>query len=111
MPLETAAPFISILKRQVAIGPVIMMKNVCDVTRKVNMKTIVSMNPLMVDGTGMCGACRVEVDGKAKFACVDGPEFDGHLVNFDLALSRMKIYVPEEQQKLKEMKERLGIVE
>ena len=95
----------------VAIGPVIMMKNVCDVTRKVNMKTIVSMNPLMVDGTGMCGACRVEVDGKAKFACVDGPEFDGHLVNFDLALSRMKIYVPEEQQKLKEMKERLGIVE
>ena len=95
----------------VSIGPIIMMKNVCEVTRKVNMKTIVSMNPLMVDGTGMCGACRVEVDGKAKFACVDGPEFDGHLVNFDLALSRMKIYVPEEQQKLKEMKERLGIVE
>jgi ferredoxin--NADP+ reductase len=95
----------------VSIGPIIMMKNVCEVTRKVNMKTIVSMNPLMVDGTGMCGACRVEVDGKAKFACVDGPEFDGHLVNFDLALSRMKIYIPEEQQKLKEMKERLGIVE
>ena len=94
----------------VSIGPVIMMKNVCDVTRKVNMKTIVSMNPLMVDGTGMCGACRVEVDGKAMFACVDGPEFDGHKVNFDLALSRMKIYKPEEEQKLKEMKERLGIL-
>lgn len=95
----------------VTIGPVIMMKNVCDVTRKTGMQTIVSMNPLMVDGTGMCGACRVEVDGKAKFACVDGPEFDGHKVNFDLALSRMKIYKPEEQIKLQEMKERLGIVE
>ncbi|MBQ2639693.1 MAG: sulfide/dihydroorotate dehydrogenase-like FAD/NAD-binding protein [Bacilli bacterium] len=87
----------------VAIGPVIMMKNVCDLTQKYNLKTIVSMNPIMVDGSGMCGACRCEVDGKTKFACIHGPEFDGHKINFDIALNRMNIYKEEEQVKLKEM--------
>ena len=91
----------------VAIGPVIMMKNVCDLTKKYNMKTIVSMNPLMVDGSGMCGACRCEIEGKPKFACVDGPEFDGHQINFDLALKRMNIYKEEEKVKWEEMKETL----
>ena len=91
----------------VAIGPVIMMKNVCDLTKKHNIKTIVSMNPLMVDGSGMCGACRCEIDGKPKFACIHGPEFDGHKVNFDNALKRMSIYKKEEEIKLKEMESRL----
>ena len=88
----------------VTIGPIIMMKNVCEVTRKYNVKTIVSMNPLMVDGSGMCGACRCEVDGKPKFTCIHGPEFDGHKVNFDLALKRMNVYKEEEKEKLEEMK-------
>lgn len=92
----------------VAIGPFIMMKNVAELTRKFNLKTIVSLNPLMVDGTGMCGACRCEIDGKSKFACVDGPEFDGHKVNFDLAIKRMNTYREEEQKKLEEMKKALG---
>ena len=91
----------------VAIGPVIMMKKVSELTKRVNMKTIVSMNPLMVDGSGMCGACRCEVDGKPKFACIHGPEFDGHKIDFDLALKRMNIYKEEEKVKLEEMKERL----
>lgn len=91
----------------VAIGPVIMMKNVADLTRKYDMKTIVSMNPIMVDGTGMCGACRCEVEGKPKFACIDGPEFDGHKVNFDLALKRMKIYKEEEKVLMDKMNESL----
>ncbi len=93
----------------VAIGPVIMMKNICDVTQKYNIKTIVSMNPIMVDGSGMCGACRCKVDGKIKFACIDGPEFDGHKIDFDLALKRMNIYKMEEQEKLKKMQETLGV--
>ena len=92
----------------ITIGPVIMMKFVSELTKKYNVKTIVSMNPLMVDGSGMCGACRCEVEGKPKFACVDGPEFDGHKINFDLAMKRMNIYKAEEEIKLKEMKERLG---
>ena len=91
----------------VAIGPVIMMKNVCDLTKKYNIKTIVSMNPLMVDGSGMCGACRCEIEGKPKFACIHGPEFDGHKVNFDNALKRMSIYKKEEEVKLHEMESRL----
>ncbi len=91
----------------VAIGPVIMMKSVCELTKKYNLQTIVSMNPLMVDGSGMCGACRCEVDGKPKFACIHGPEFDGHKVNFDLALKRMNIYHKEEMDKLFEMEKRL----
>lgn len=88
----------------VAIGPVIMMKNVSELTKKHNMKTIVSMNPIMVDGSGMCGACRCEVDGKPKFACIDGPEFDGHKVDFDIAMKRMNIYKEEEKEKWDQMK-------
>lgn len=76
----------------VAIGPMIMMKFACLTTKKYNLPTIVSMNPLMVDGTGMCGACRLTVGGEVKFACVDGPEFDGHLVNFDEAMKRAQLY-------------------
>lgn len=79
-----------------AVGPIIMMKVVSDVTRKYNIPTTVSMNPLMVDGTGMCGCCRLTVDGQTKYACVDGPEFDGHLVNFDEAMQRSRTYVEEE---------------
>lgn len=76
----------------VAIGPMIMMKFVCLQTKELGIPTIVSLNPIMVDGTGMCGACRVTVGGEVKFACVDGPEFDGHLVNFDEAMKRQQIY-------------------
>ncbi|MBO4776467.1 MAG: sulfide/dihydroorotate dehydrogenase-like FAD/NAD-binding protein [Lachnospiraceae bacterium] len=76
----------------VTIGPMIMMKFVCLLTKKLELKTIVSMNPIMVDGTGMCGACRLTVGDSVKFACVDGPEFDGHLVNFDEAMKRQQIY-------------------
>ena len=92
----------------VTIGPVIMMKNICDLTRRYNLKTIVSMNPIMVDGSGMCGACRCEVDGKPKFACIHGPEFDGHKINFDLALKRMNVYKEEEKIKWDNMKKLLG---
>ena len=95
----------------VAIGPVIMMKNVAELTKKHNIKTIVSMNPLMVDGSGMCGACRCEVDGKPKFACIHGPEFDGHKINFELALKRMNIYKEEEKEKWNQMKKTLGGLE
>ena len=80
----------------VAIGPMIMMKFVCLMTKERNIPTIVSMNPIMVDGTGMCGACRLTVGGKVKFACVDGPEFDGHQVNFDEAMKRQQMYKTEE---------------
>ena len=80
----------------VAIGPLVMMKFVCELTKKTGLKTIVSMNPIMVDGTGMCGACRLQVGDKVKFACVDGPEFDGHLVDFDQAMMRSRIYKTEE---------------
>lgn len=76
----------------VTIGPMIMMKFVCLLTQKLNLKTIVSMNPIMVDGTGMCGACRLTVGNEVKFACVDGPEFDGHLINFDEAMKRQQLY-------------------
>ena len=76
----------------VAIGPMIMMKFVCKLTKELDIPTIVSLNPIMVDGTGMCGACRVTVDGKVKFACVDGPEFDGHKVDFDQAMKRQTLY-------------------
>ena len=92
----------------VAIGPVIMMKSVADLTRKYNLKTIVSMNPLMIDGSGMCGACRCLVDGKQKFACTEGPEFDGHKVNFDLVLKRLNTYKEEEKDKFSLMKEKLS---
>ena len=80
----------------VAIGPMIMMKFVALLTKELNIPTIVSMNPIMVDGTGMCGACRVTVGGEVKFACVDGPEFDGHLIDFDEAMRRQSMYKTEE---------------
>ena len=80
----------------IAIGPMIMMKFVCLLTKKYNVKTVISMNPIMVDGTGMCGGCRLIVGGETKFACVDGPDFDGHLVDFDSAMSRSIIYKPFE---------------
>lgn len=80
----------------IAIGPMIMMKFVCKLTKELSIPTVVSLNPIMVDGTGMCGACRVTVGGEVKFACVDGPEFDGHLVNFDEAMQRQQIYKTEE---------------
>ena len=83
----------------VAIGPMIMMKFVCLLTKKLELPTVVSMNPIMVDGTGMCGACRLIVDGEVRFACVDGPEFDGHKVDFDLAMARMAQYKTEEGRK------------
>ena len=76
----------------IAIGPLIMMKFVCQVTKKYGVKTIVSMNPIMIDGTGMCGGCRLTVGGETKFACVDGPDFDGHLVDFDEAMARGGMY-------------------
>lgn len=80
----------------VAIGPLIMMKFVCLLTKELGIPTVVSMNPIMVDGTGMCGACRLQVGDQIKFACVDGPEFDGHLVNFDQAMKRQQMYKTEE---------------
>lgn len=84
----------------VAIGPMIMMKFVAALTKEYGIKTVVSLNPIMVDGTGMCGACRVTVGEEVKFACVDGPEFDGHLVNFDEAMRRQTMYKTEEGRKL-----------
>jgi len=79
-----------------AIGPIIMMKVVSDLTRKYNIKTLVSLNPIMVDGTGMCGGCRVSIDGKNKFACVDGPEFDGHKVDYENLMLRNRRFMNEE---------------
>lgn len=81
----------------IAIGPLVMMKFVCELTKKYHIKTIVSMNPIMVDGTGMCGGCRLTVGGETKFACVDGPDFDGHLVDFDEAMARGSMYRDFEQ--------------
>lgn len=89
----------------VAIGPLIMMKFVCLTTKKYDLKTIVSMNPIMVDGTGMCGACRLLVNNEVKFACVDGPEFDGHLVDFDGAMNRQSLYKTEEGRALLKLRE------
>ncbi len=86
----------------IAIGPVIMMKFVCLTTKPYGIKTIVSMNPIMIDGTGMCGGCRLSVGGETKFACVDGPDFDGHLVDFDEAMARGTMYKPFERQQHEE---------
>lgn len=80
----------------IVIGPMIMMKFMCMMTKELNIPTVVSLNPIMVDGTGMCGACRVTVGGEVKFACVDGPEFNGHIVNFDEAMRRQTMYKTEE---------------
>lgn len=84
----------------IAIGPMIMMKFVCVLTKKLDIPTVVSMNPIMVDGTGMCGACRLTVGDEVKFACVDGPEFDGHLVDFDQAMKRQQTYKTAEGRAL-----------
>lgn len=89
----------------VAIGPMIMMKFACLMTKDLGIPTIVSMNPIMVDGTGMCGACRLHVGDEIKFACVDGPEFDGHLVNFDEAMKRQAMYKTEEGRALLKLQE------
>jgi len=83
----------------IAIGPVIMMKFVCQLTKQYGIKTVISMNPIMIDGTGMCGGCRLTVGGETKFACVDGPDFDGHLVDFDEAMKRGAMYRDFEQHK------------
>jgi ferredoxin--NADP+ reductase len=86
------------IQQVVAIGPVPMMKAVCNITKQYNVPTLVSLNPIMIDGTGMCGGCRVTVGGKTRFACVDGPEFDGHQVNFDELMLRLRAYCEEEKQ-------------
>ncbi|MBQ4225964.1 MAG: sulfide/dihydroorotate dehydrogenase-like FAD/NAD-binding protein [Oscillospiraceae bacterium] len=86
----------------ITIGPLIMMKFVCRLTKEFNVKTVVSMNPIMIDGTGMCGGCRLSVGGETKFACVDGPDFDGHLVDFDEAMDRGSMYRSYERKKHEE---------
>lgn len=85
----------------IAIGPLPMMRAVCNLTKEYGIKTIVSMNPVMIDGTGMCGGCRITVGGETKFACVDGPDFDGHLVDFDEAIARTRTYREKEAQAMK----------
>lgn len=91
----------------IAIGPLVMMRAVCELTKKYNIKTIISMNSIMIDGTGMCGGCRLTVAGETKFACIDGPEFDGHLVDFDNAILRSKIYKEKEEESKEHHKCRL----
>ena len=86
----------------ITIGPLIMMKFVCELTKEYGIKTIASMNPIMIDGTGMCGGCRLSVGGKTVFACVDGPDFDGHLIDFDEAMSRGSMYRDFERHKYEE---------
>lgn len=86
----------------IAIGPLIMMKFVCALTKEYGVKTVVSMNPIMIDGTGMCGGCRLTVGGETKFACVDGPDFDGHLVDFDEAIERSSMYKSFERHRYEE---------
>lgn len=86
----------------IAIGPLVMMRAVCDVTKPYGIKTIVSMNPVMIDGSGMCGGCRLTVGGKTRFACVDGPDFDGHEVDFEEAIRRSRMYFAEERQSFEE---------
>ena len=93
----------------IAIGPLVMMKFVCLLTKKYNLKTIVSMNPIMIDGTGMCGCCRVTVGGETKFACVDGPDFDGHLIDFDEVIRRSKMYSIEERQSMEDHKHKCNL--
>jgi ferredoxin--NADP+ reductase len=89
----------------VAIGPLIMMKFVCLLTKELNIPTVVSMNPIMIDGTGMCGGCRLQVGDEVKFACVDGPEFDGHKVDFDQAMKRQQMYKTEEGRAILKLQE------
>lgn len=94
----------------IAIGPLVMMKAVSGLTKNYGIKTIVSMNPVMIDGTGMCGGCRITVGGKTKFACVDGPDFDGHEVDFDEAIRRQSMYRNEERLCAEKHECRLGVV-
>ena len=86
----------------VAVGPIVMMKAIAEMTRKENIRTVVSLNPIMIDGTGMCGGCRVLIDGKSEFACVDGPEFDAHRVDFAVLVQRNSMYRDAEQRSLVE---------
>ncbi|MEA4891806.1 MAG: sulfide/dihydroorotate dehydrogenase-like FAD/NAD-binding protein [Peptococcaceae bacterium] len=95
------------IQRVWAIGPMVMMRAVANMTRPYGTKTIVSMNPIMVDGTGMCGACRVSVEGRTKFACVDGPEFDGHQVDFNLAMKRAAMFKDKEKEALEAFEARM----
>jgi ferredoxin--NADP+ reductase len=104
-PLEEICKSSSKPNLVVAIGPAIMMKFCCAATKKYNVPTVVSLNTIMIDGTGMCGGCRVEVGGQTKFVCVDGPEFDGHLVNFDLMMKRMNAYKQLEKQAMEKYNE------
>ena len=97
------------IDRVIAIGPSIMMKFCAQITKPFGIKTIVSLNPIMVDGTGMCGCCRVSVGGATKFACVDGPDFDGHQVNWDLLLARQRIYLDEEKRSFEQWQSQHGI--
>jgi ferredoxin/flavodoxin---NADP+ reductase len=94
----------------IAIGPLIMMKVVCNLTKQYGIKTLVSMNPVMIDGTGMCGGCRLTVSGKTKFACVDGPDFDGHQVDFDEAMRRQLMYKSEEKISADDHECNLGVL-
>ena len=91
-----------------AVGPLPMMRAVCNLTKEYNIETIVSMNSIMVDGTGMCGCCRLSVGGKTKYACIDGPEFDGHQVDWDEAIARGKVYKEEEQEHLCNLRREYG---
>lgn len=91
----------------IAIGPLVMMRAICNLTKEYNIKTLISMNPIMIDGTGMCGGCRLTVGGKTKFACVDGPDFDGHEVDFDEAIKRSKTYFDLEKEATREYNCRL----
>ena len=97
------------IERVWAIGPMVMMRAVANMTRPYGTHTIVSMNPIMVDGTGMCGACRVSVDGETKFACVDGPEFDGHKVDFNLAMKRAARFKDKEKEALEAFEARMKV--
>lgn len=92
----------------IAIGPLVMMKFVCNITKEYNIHTTVSMNPVMIDGTGMCGGCRVIVGGETKFACVDGPDFDGHKIDWDIAMKRGQMYKKHEAQSCADGKCRIG---
>lgn len=96
------------IERVIAIGPTVMMKFCSLTTKPFGVKTIVSLNPIMVDGTGMCGCCRVSVGGLTKFACVDGPDFDGHQVDWDLLLTRQRIYLDEEKRSLEQWQAQMG---
>ncbi len=97
-PLQTILRQRSDVHRVYAVGPIIMMKNVCKLTKQFDVPTIVSLNPIMIDGTGMCGGCRVSIGGQTRFCCVDGPDFDGHAVDFDELQKRGSLYAEEEQE-------------